>query len=267
MAETAQLLCASAVPRRLGASCGIEVRGRRVGDVTASWARFDGWDPETGILGVAVPDGQGASVLVEFDDGTGTVVPVLPDFVTTLTFTEDGGLVDLAFELPADSPRRQAVEGRLDGVRALRAVAASTSHHERFRLDPATAEKVALALRLSKGADPGLALYAAYACHDLQLQEHLTEMRLLLREDLGVSLFDLDLLSRRLVGRSVRPEDLVVPFTPMLAQGWVLLEALRVRLPPVLRGLGSTLCDSLWSLYGASGVDRLRRAMATGEIR
>jgi hypothetical protein len=59
----------------------------------------------------------------------------------------------------------------------------------------------------------------------------------------------------------------VLPFIPLLGQGWALLGANRVRLHPLLDGIERTLRESLWSLFDAAGVERLRRALESGEVR
>ena len=69
--------------------------------------------------------------------------------------------------------------------------------------------------------------------------------------------------------RFFSPQYLVwlVPFVPLLSQGWALLGAHRVRLHPALDGIDRTMRDSLWSLFDARGIEKLRRAMETKEVR
>ena len=57
-------------------------------------------------------------------------------------------------------------------------------------------------MQYAKGIDPTMAVYAAYAYYDLQTVTRIEQMSGS-REDLGVSLFDVDLLARQLVGRQV----------------------------------------------------------------
>jgi hypothetical protein len=118
-----------------------------------------------------------------------------------------------------------------------------------------------------KSIDPTLAVYAAYAYHDLQLVKRIRDMSDYLRMDIGVTLFDLALLGRRLVGRSIDPNANIVPFVPLLSQGWALLRAHRIRLHPALDGIEATMRDSLWSLFTDEGVTKLREAMESGEVR
>ena len=152
-------------------------------------------------------------------------------------------------------------------VRVLRAVAATASRHGRFRLDPAEAEKVGRQMQYAKGVDPTLAVYAAYAYHDLQLIDRIREMSAYLAADVGISLFDLELLGRQLVGKSIDRDLKIVPFVPLLSQGWSLLRAHGVKLHPALQGIEQSLHDSLWTQFDARGVEKLERAMLSGEVR
>jgi hypothetical protein len=151
-------------------------------------------------------------------------------------------------------------------VRALRAIAASSSQHGRFRLDQEDAIKVAQKMQYAKGIDPTLAVYAAYAYHDLQSLDRIRTMSGYLQGDVGVTFFDLALLSRMLIDRRIGPNDHIVPFVPLLSQGWALLQAHRVRLHPALTGIESTMRSSLWSLFDVEGLEKLRQAMQTKEV-
>jgi len=88
-----------------------------------------------------------------------------------------------------------------------------------------------------------------------------------LRRDFGLTLFDLALLSRALINKPIAPNDGIVPFVPLLSQGWALLRAHRVQLHPTLAGIESTLRASLWSLFDLAGVEKLKQAMASREVR
>lgn len=252
-------------PDQVDAAAGIKVRGARVVD-----AHVVGADVEIG------PDGQvlhidelahgAASVLLTFDSGVGTVIPALRGFLAALTF-DGGDLVDVAYEPSANSWQWRLFQRRAVQVRALRAVAASSSQLGRFRIEAANAEQVAQQMQYAKSIDPTLAVYAAYAYHDLQLVDRIREMSSFLMMDINVSLFDVALLGRALIDKAVDRERRVVPFVPLLSQGWALLAAHRVRLHPALDGIATTTRDSLWSLYDENGLAMLARAMRTGEVR
>jgi hypothetical protein len=245
------------------ASGGISVRGRKVADAYARWADVRPHSEQ--LLEVQPLSRLAASVLLQFEDGTGAVVPALQGFVAGLTFDEDE-LVDLAYEPVRGSDRGIAYEQRADEIRALRAVAAAASKHGRFRLDQARSAEIAVRMQYAQSVDPTLAIYTAYAYHDLQSVARIRQMTAYLQADLGVRLFDLALLGRELIRQTIDARSNIVPFTPLLAQGWALLNANELNLHRELTGIASTLGDSLWSLYDARGVKLLRAALASGDL-
>jgi hypothetical protein len=218
------------------------------------------------VLRAEIVDGPAASVVVTFEKGYGTVVPCIRGFITGLTFDGDE-LVDVACEPSDNSLRWIEYQKSASEIRTLRGVAASSAQHGRFRLDAEDADAVARKMQYTKGIDPTLAVYAAYAYHDLQTVERIEQMSRHLNKDLSVSLFDVELLARKLVGKRLSAADRVVPFVPLLSQGWHLLNAHRVALHPALNGIQHTMRDSLWSLFDNNGVKKLRNALQTKEVR
>jgi hypothetical protein len=122
-------------------------------------------------------------------------------------------------------------------------------------------------MQLAKGVDPSLALYAAYAYDQLQRRDLILQMQSYLRDDTHLGLFDIALLSRGLEGQRAGTATGVYPFLPLLAQGWALLPAHRVRLPPRLSDVRRHLLPSLWTLFDARGTSMIREAMASREVR
>lgn len=262
--RTAEEVAAPFGPDHFETGCGLKVRGATLLEVVAGRAVAEVVTPEVVRI---VPSPAGASsVVVSFHGGSGTVIPVLPGFVAGLT-VEDGELVDVAYEPSSNSGRWADYEDRAGDLRFLRGVAAAASRHGRFRLDGAQAPSLARQMQTGKGFDPTLAVYAAYAYQDLQDGEHLEEMSSYLRGDLGAGLFDVELLARHLADQRLGPDAGVLPVTPLLAQGWGVLRAHRVRLPAALDGLEGHLLESLWSLYDPSGVALLQSALVKGEMR
>ncbi len=243
--------------------CGIQVRGAGVADAVVG--RGEVHRRDAGSVGISLLDGP-TSVVLTFDDGTGTVVPALPDRLANLTL-EDGELVDVAYEPSSTSWMWEEYQHRAPELRFLRGVAAAASAHGRFRLEGDQAGALAQRMQLGKGLDPTLAVYAAYAYHDLQDLDRLVEMSAYLRGDLGAGLLDVELLAGHLVDARVNPGTPVVPAVPLLAQGWAVLRAHRVRLPGDLARLAEHLLDSVWSLYDAAGVALLRDTLHRGEMR
>jgi len=267
LAGTVDLVATPVGPDHFESQCGIKVRGARIAEFFAPRAHGAVFGSGRELLRIDWVDRPAAaSVLLRFEGGFGAVVPAIPEFLATLTF-EGRELVDVAYEPSANTPRWKFFERRAADVRALRAVAASSSQHGRFRLVGSEAEKVARQMQYIKSIDPTLAVYAAYAYHDLQLVKRIRDMSDYLRMDIRVTLFDLALLGRRLVGKSIDLNANIVPFVPLLSQGWALLRAHSIRLHPALDGIEATMRDSLWSLFTDTGVTKLREAMESGEVR
>jgi len=256
-------------PDHMESQCGIKVRGARVIAAESAFAQADilePWPNDPGsYVRVSALSRAAASVLLRFDNRACTVIPALPGYLAALTF-DDGDLVDVAYEPSANGWRVAEYQGRVDEIRLLRAVAATASREGRFKLDAADADGWAKRMQLVKGVDPTLAVYAAYAYHEQQSLDRLRSMANYLRDDLQTSLFDVSLLARLLVGQTIGLASDVVPFTPLLAQGWSLLNAHRVKLPLGLDALQATLQDSLWSLYDERGAALISTALHSKEL-
>jgi Caspase domain len=265
IAATAARVAAPFGPDHHETQCGIKVLGARIVDFLILEGRAQYANNEGNDLRVD-PAPFPVSVLLTFDGGAGTVVPAVQGFLTALTF-DDGELVDVAWEPSANHPRWYEYQARANDVRTLRGFAAAASRLGRFRLEGGDALAVAQRMQFAKGIDPALALYAAYAYHDLQELDRLKHMSAYLRIDLGARLFDVAMLARELRDVKVDRHADVVPFVPMLAQGWDLVTSGRVRLHDALKEIRPRVRESLWSLFDVAGVDMLRSAMRSGEVR
>lgn len=263
---TAERIQAPFGPDSFETQCGIKIRGTRIVDFFVPRADAVLRGGEGNILSIKLQENLAQSVLLRFEGGVGTVIPAIPGFIAALTY-DDGELVDVAYEPSIGDWRWDMYQGRAADLRALRAVAAAASQHGRFELDEADAIKVAQRMQYAKSIDPTLAVYAAYAYHDMQVIERIREMTSYLSGDIGVTFFDLALLSRMLIDRPIQPGDGILPFFPLLSQGWGLLKAHRVRLHPQLAGIEDNMRDSLWSLFDATGLEKLKHIMQSKEVR
>ncbi len=253
-------------PEHFESECGIKVRGARIVSFLAPLATGSMLGNDGNLVRIDSCDGPGVSVLLRLENRTACVVPVIQGFLSALTF-DQGELVDVAYEPSDNTWRWDLYKKRASEVRELRAVAATASRHGRFRLNPEEAEKVGTQMQYAKGIDPTLAVYAAYAYHDVQLVDRIQQMSGYLAGDVGVTFFDLELLGRRLMGRPIDRSQMIVPFVPLLSQGWSLLRAHRVKLHPALEGIEQSMRDSLWAQFDERGIEKLERAMLSKEVR
>jgi hypothetical protein len=252
-------------PEQFETHCGFKVRGARAVEAFSTRADAQIVGPEGAVIRVDLRGQPAASILVQFADGTATLISALRDFVAAIT-VENHEIVDVAYEPSANTNRYRSAMLDQDELRALRTLAAAATNQGRFRLDSSDALAIARRMQMAKAVDPTLSVYAAYAYYDLQANERLREMSQFQQSDLQIHFFDVALLARELVGAALTPNRHIVPFVPLLAQGWALLKATRFRLHPALFGLQDTLRESLWSLYSANGAALLRVALASGDV-
>lgn len=245
---------------------GIKVRGARITRFLAPAATGTLLGNEGNLLRIDRSEGPSASVLLHLDNRTACVIPVIDGFLAALT-VDEGELVDVAYEPSDNTWRWEFYKKRAAEVRALRAAAGAASRHGRFRLAANDAESIGRQMQYAKGIDPTLAIYAAYAYHDIQLVDRIRHMSDYLRADVGVTFFDLELLGRRLVEKAVDRTQMIVPFVPLLSQGWLLLRAHRVKLHPALDGIDRHLRDSLWTQFDEAAIDQLTRALSSKDVR
>lgn len=143
----------------------------------------------------------------------------------------------------------------------LRGLIAASSRLGTFRITAPDASILARAMQVSKGIDPAMAIYAAYAYHDLGRRKMIEAMSHYMQSDLGLMLFDVGLLARRLDGTTAETRHDVFPPFPALSPGWSLLRACRVSLAPELNGIERHLESSLWTLFSKNAVPQLEAAV------
>jgi hypothetical protein len=209
--------------------------------------------------------GPACSFALRFPDGRGTVLAGLRGFIAHVVVDPDG--VTSVSYVPSDNSWRsndyKQRRKRIDAVRAT--VAAAVRFHV-FRLDHRSeAAQVAERVRVMKGLDPSLGLYAAYAYSDADRRDDVESVRSFLHSDLRADLFDVALLAGR--RGQWPPAGPVVPFCPMLTQGWNFLRARAVELPSVLDEAQDELEPALWTTFKPQRTDIIFAAIRGGEIQ
>jgi hypothetical protein len=254
-------------PDQVKSGCAIKVVGARIAEFHSRRANGELERSNIDVLRLKwTGQPAAASVLLRFQGGFGTVVPAIPEFLATLTF--DGrDLIDVSYEPSANTRRWPAFKRRAADLRAFRAASASASQHGSFRLSDGESNRASQQMAYGMSIDPTLALYAGYTYHDFQQVFRIRKMADTMRGDIGTTLFDLNLLGRRLVNPAVGNRADFVPFVPMMVRGWNLLPAHRVRLHDSLNGIETHLLDSFWSLFDDQGVAKLREALVSGGVR
>ncbi|MDB5574915.1 MAG: hypothetical protein JWR80_91 [Bradyrhizobium sp.] len=216
-------------------------------------------------------DAASASVLIEFDDGKGTVLPGLRGYIGHI-FVDDGVVTNVNYVPSANSTRWNEYQIVREDVEALRAAVAAAAGLGVFRIAPQEAQSFADKVRTLKVFDPTLGLYAAYAYASAGLEADVESVLQYMRADLKAELFDVAMLARRGVGpRESGPgpaKDFpILPFCPMLRQGWSLLAVRDAQLPQPAREARNWLLPALWTTLAPEGVQHLRKAIERGEFQ
>jgi hypothetical protein len=248
---------------------GVTVLGASIADAVAcDGAHVDILEPGNGKrAGVVRIDLQGAacSFALRFPDGRGTVLAGLRGFIAHVMVDPDG-VASVSYVPSDNSWRWDDYKQRRDRIDALRATVAAAIRLHVFRLDDKTkARHVAERIRVMKGLDPSLGLYAAYAFSEADRRDDVQSVRSFLVGDLGADLFDVALLAVR--RGQWPPAGPVVPFCPMLTQGWNILRARAVELPTVLDDAQDELEPALWTTFKPPRTEIIFAAIRGGEIQ
>jgi hypothetical protein len=166
------------------------------------------------------------------------------------------------------SSRREEYATENRRIEELRVLAATSAKFGVFRIEgdketrAAAGRRLADQIRVLKGIDPTLGIYAAYAYADANLADQVRSVQSYMRNDLGSDLFDVALLAESLTGQRIEAlRDAVVPFCPMLTQGWQLLRVRDVTLSDNIQRARDDLRPGLWTTFGPRGMEFVARAI------
>lgn len=256
-------------PDSFETNTGFSINGARVRLALASGDSIadivNGGGPGNPAL-VRISRPRPATVGLMFEDGSGTVVAALPGFIGTLT-VDEGRVISVTYVPSRNSDRWNGdaeATARLDKLRALVATAAKFGA---FRIEGTREERdkaarnLADQIRILKGVDPTLGIYAAYAYADANLSDQVHSVYQFMRGDLGANLFDVALLADALSGRRIVDPNDVVPFCPMLTQGWQLLRVKDVSLAEQVERARADMRQALWTTFGPRGMDSIFSAI------
>ncbi|WP_282127119.1 caspase family protein [Roseobacter litoralis] len=235
--------------RRIRSIVGPGIEGARKVD---EGDRFDAWEVDLGFE-------PGASVLVTFDDGSGTVAALIRDFGVHMT-VDEFGIKDLRYT-PAGFRFEFA-----DPVALLRALAAEATRNGALRFEGSTkerefaAEQFARQIRMGKSADPTLGIYAAYAYAIASSDLGAKSVHEIMHDSFGgLALYDTVLASGLFDEVCSKPSP-ISPAAPMLRQGWELVRPRNAPLSAAFVVARPFLTDSLWTTFSERGMAILANA-------
>ena len=249
---------------------GFAVTGAKVIRVASPQVPAEVLTPQLIRIHPAAIDVPAASLVIEFDSGTGTVLPALRGYVGHI-FVDSGAVTNVNYVPSTNNPRWNEYQYVRQDVEALRAAVAAAASLGVFRIEPRDAGAFALRVRQLKVFDPALGLYAAYAYASAGIESEVDSVLGYLRGDLTAELFDVAMLARRDVrprepGMSAFGELPIVPFCPMLRQGWPLLSARGAQLSDAARQAREWLLPALWTTFTQDGVKLLHKAVERGDF-
>lgn len=246
---------------------GISVVGGRVSEYVVA-PHLSASEVSMNNIGVSL-DAPCAEVLVEFEWGNFSVLPVIKGFITNVAWSPTG-IASVTFVPSSNAPQWSEYAVSRDRIDELHSIIASASTLGGFRIEgnPETrdrrAEAMANDIRVLKSVDPTLGIYAAYAYAQAGLERKVQSVADNMSSDLGFEFFDLAMLADRRARAEggVRLRTLF-PLWPMLAQGWEFLLPYQMSTEYGLQELRPFLLPSLWTTLGPQAKQRVRQIVET----
>jgi hypothetical protein len=212
------------------------------------------------------------SVAFRFENGSGAVIAALSGYIGNVVVGAEG-VTSVSYVPSRRNPRWSGDELLNKKLEDLRAVVTTAARFGVFRIEgerqdrAEAARRLADRIRVLKSIDPTLGLYAAYAYADADLLDQVLSVREIMREELGTNLFDVAMLSSGLSRGSSDDRYGLVPFCPMLSQGWSLLRVKNTRVSHFVNHAHDHLRVSLWTTFDRQGIEILVSALLEGELQ
>lgn len=223
------------------------------GSAPASSSQFIRLTPQAGVGEGPPPSG---TMLLQFRSGTGTLLAILPGFIGVVLVAENR-VLNVNYLPALATARYQAQAAGAAEREKLKALAAVHARYGEFNPPTLPAVPLMTWLHGPHGFDPTLGLYAAYGYAQRGQVAEVVRLQRWLAEDPALPrLFDLELLTARYqqATHPAAPGSPLVPFTPLLAQGWALLTPDNPLYHPLHERLRAHLLPALWTTYTAEGI-------------
>jgi Caspase domain len=254
---------------------GINVSGTRLRTVTsatmeAQVLREGNGSSELAVVQINPRGKRQDSVALEFEDGSGTVIAALQGYAATVV-VEKARVVSVSYERAEIGEQLAASPSSDERIKQLHALVATAAKFGVFRIDgppevkDRNAAQLADTIRVGKSLDPTLGIYAAYAYAEAALPEQIRSVHDIMKDELGVELFDVALLADVLSGGPHSGAQ--APFCPMLNQGWQFLAIKNVTLSPKLAETQSHILPSLWTTFDSEGMSIVKTALQSGSLQ
>jgi hypothetical protein len=261
-----KIVAARGTPVPSSVQTGFEVSGASIASIRAPAGvtlKLSKQSQDRALIEVNLGSRPAGSVAVRFADGTGCVLVALRYFLGSVV-VDEAGVSNVSY-LPVYM-RDPDLEPRLT---ALHAAVATAARFGAFRIEGGRrnsegAARLASQIRMMKGYDATLGIYAAYAYAQADIQDQVRSVRGYMQADYGVDLFDLAMLAGDLSGKQLELTTFVPPLFPMLSLGWSLLRVKDARLPVSIAKSIDHLRPSLWTTFDAEGMKIIERGLPWG---
>ncbi|MCU7843910.1 MAG: caspase family protein [Candidatus Thiodiazotropha sp. (ex Monitilora ramsayi)] len=261
----------SQAPKSFETETGLFVSGIGVAEVMANPDYYRAEiAPEKGPGTIRLHPRRGApaSVAIRFSDGSGTVVAALAGYIGTVV-VDGGRVVSVTYTRSGSGHAGSPEERRL---KELRRLVATSARFGTFRITGSGqqhqegAEELADRIRVMKGVDPTLGVYAAYAYADADLEYQIHSVRDFMQHDINGQIFDVALLADMLADLPPNDRRGIAPFCPMLSQGWGLLRIANVDIPREIDMARDYIEPALWTTFRRKGMDLVIEAIESGRV-
>ncbi len=212
---------------------------------------------------------QPVSVAIRFSDGSGTVVAALPGYIGTV-IVDDGRVVNVSY---SPSGLDAAGDSQAARLAELRQLVAASARFGTFQIPGVGDERRSRAdsfgdkIRMLKGIDPTLGIYAAYAYFEAQQISDVHSVMSFMDNDISGRVFDVAMLADVLTNTQIDRDSGIAPFCPMLSQGWNFVSIARITLPDAVHSASRHIRPALWTTFESPGVDRLFDVLETGTVQ
>lgn len=233
--------------------CGVRLSGRKAVHAFCPDTKVE-WVVEGEILRAYPHPAQISDwVLLVFDDYSGAMVPLRPNFIAELSFDE-GEWVGLAYEASENSPNYEPDPELRAHLRFLREFVVAAVKRGVFQPERDTLVVLTNYLLSARASDPMLLLYLAYALDDAGMVSLLRDWVAFIRDRGEMPFFDVALLAYR-PGEEQDGLRACTPGLPLLARSWSGLDARGVKLPNELVNISRMRHPGLWSHFTSDAVE------------
>ncbi len=209
------------------------------------------------------PCDRPGSVLIQFAEGTGTMVAAIPGYVVSV-IVRAGDVIGVNYSPAPNSPLWSDYQYSKSQDQERRAIAATAARNGILAMDREEARKFANFVRAGKVYDPTLGIYAALAYASNGLRADALSVLHYMQSDLAVNLLDVWLFAGAEAAEGQKHP--MLPACPMLSQGWAYLAPLGVtdRVNPALRNAARH--QALWTTFASEAMGDLLAAATEGKL-